>query len=424
MAQKKAPAVGFKSGTSKKSIKAPDSSTTYSHKFSGLIPGDVAIAVEPVMEELGLTFEEISTIKLSYPGGQPEEIPFMRYQSDDGIEVPIGTWRVEGLGDLTIRLSGGSFPVIELGCMLFDKSAKELWQQITKLVTDRAKSTSIFRGKALQVMEPMDLLVPSKLRLDQELIPIFNDHIEKDIRTCIMWPLQNRAAAKAKGIRVRRGALLEGFYGSGKSLALYAAARAAREAEWSVVNMAPGMIHIASLMAPVLAPVCLIVEDVDAGAHGDRDNLTPMLNTLSSVGAKCTDDFMLLVSTNFLPRIEPALLRPERIDAVIPVGLPKGTTIDRLIRSFAGASLDPSATLDRSRAALHGCTPAIIAEAVQRCLINNELEGRPFFTEDDLIEQIIHMDFQKKAATPRYISATAGDTLAKSMYMVTQGMVS
>ncbi len=413
-------AMGFNNDTKKK-LKAPDNSIVYSHKFYNLIPGDVAVAIEAALKKLELDFEEITTVVMNQMSGREEETPFIRYQTEDGIEIPMGTWRVDGLGDLRISTGRGASESISLTCMLDHKKFKPTWLKIVETTKELAFSNSIFRGKALQVFMPEDLLVPNKLDLSRDIKTIFNDPIEKDLQTCVMWPLINRKTAKEKGIRIRRGALLDGHYGCGKSLFLYNAAKAAHAAGWTVVNLAPGMISVASMIAPLLAPVVLIVEDVDAGMHGDRDALNPILNSLSSVGTKCVDDFVLLVSTNFLERIDPAALRPERIDAVIKVELPDTTSVKKLIKAFTNGRLQAGLPLDTAAAALAGCTPAIIAEVSQRCLINSEMNGGAPITEETICAYAEQMAFQKEQAVPQLRTNTTGDILAKTLHQVTDG---
>lgn len=413
--------VGFNS-SSKKKIKPPDEPVLYSHKFFGQIPGDVAVSVEKALNLIAPDYEETTTIRKTFTG-QSEEIPFMRYQTQDGIEIPLGTWRVKDIGDVSISLGSGGTPNISMTCMLNDKSSKPLWMKLIETTQTLAKASSIFRGRALQIRDPQDLLVPSPMNLTKSYTTIFNPEIEKDLNTCVMWPLINKDLAKQKGIRVKRGALLDSHYGCGKSLFLYNAAKAAHEAGWTVVNLDAGMMTVASLVAPILAPVCLIVEDVDAGTHGDRDMLNPIINALSSVGTKCADDFVLLVSTNFLSRIDPAILRPERIDAIIHIELPNIETIKRLLRTFINGQLDPTSSLDDAAAALSGCTPAIISEVAQRCLIDSEMNDGAPVTEDSIIFYAKQMEFQKRMAVPDLRASSVGDQLASTLHKVTAGYI-
>lgn len=399
-------------------LKAPEDAVLYSHDFDGIIPGDVCISLEKALLALSLNFEEVSTITISPMGGPPIETPFVRYSTEDNVEIPYGTFRVEGLGDISLSQHRYSATTLSIRGLLNSSDCKTVWRSLIAKVNELGMSESIFRNRAFQVNSPQDLIVPLALPLDQDLTVIFNPEVEKTLNTCVLWPLKNRLKAKKAGIRLRRGAILDGYYGCGKSLFLYKAAKVAFENGWTVVNITPGMISVAAMVAPVLGDCCLIVEDVDAGAHGDRDRLNGILNSLSSVSTKCSGDYMLLVSTNFLERIDPALLRPERIDALVRVTLPEDGTIVKLVHCFANGRLPKTVKLPLITEALKGCTPAIIGEVVQRSLIETEMLGLKHITESMLLSHVASMVDQKRMALPEFRTGSDGDQLAESLQKV------
>lgn len=416
--------VGFRKSDDeapKKRIKRPRSEIVYAHKFKNLIPGDVAIAIEATLKELKLDFEEISTFRKSSPygGGEDVEVPFVRY-SVDGVEIPFGTYRVEGLGDIGMNIEPHGVPCIDVRGVLLSKDSKPKWQQFLAKVAEQAKKKSIFMGRAVRIEDKEDLLVPKQMDLSKSLPAIFNPDVEDELATTVFWPLRNRKECFEDGIRTKRGAILEGHYGSGKSLLLYQAAQAAHSSGWGVVNVRADMVDAALAIAPMLEPVCVIIEDADAGIHGHRDYLNNILNAVSSVNTKGRGDYMLLCSTNFVERIDPAMLRPERIDAIIKIELPSRATIQRLIRTFANGKLPADASLDKAAEVLEGTTPAIISEVVQRALIDRRRANAPFVTEDSLIFHTARMAKQKELAVPKFVHATTADKLAEALHTVTQ----
>src|SRR3990167_4366827 len=401
--------MGFKSGSKTKKAKLD---VVFSHIFREHIPGDIAIALEQVLQEMGLEFTEISTSKVN-PMGQESEVPFIRHQTEDGTEIPYGTYRVKGLGDVSMNIGGNYIPVMGIGCFLERPEAKPVWREFLKRVGESASKQSIFQGKALIVGDPEDLLVPRFLDLTCEVPVIFNPDIEDTLETCVFWPLLNRERCKSLGIRTRRGAILEGHYGAGKSVLLYKAAKLAFEHNWGVLHVKPGMIRAAMAIAPMLQPICIIIEDMDAGVHGERDRLNEVLNSISSVATKSTGDYMMLVSTNFLSRIDPAMLRPERIDAIIPIELPTRDTIERLINLFSNGSLKPDESLNEACQALEGCTPAIISEVIQRAMIDGQRGDVGKVTAGSIIFHTKNMARQKELAIPEYRKDSNADNLEK-----------
>ena len=416
---------GFRDSAAKRLIKKPDKAgVTYAHTFKNLIMGDVALAIERVLFEMKLPFEEISTIKTSGMTGQSEEIPFIRHMSG-GHEIPFGTFRVEGIGDIQMNVDSMGFPSIKLTAILSDKANKPLWNRFLTEVASSAAKNSIFQGKAVVIEESEDILVPKPLDLGKEVDLIFNPDVEEELATTVFWPILNRELAHKVGIRTRRGAIFDGHYGSGKSLLLYRAAQLANRNGWGVLHVGSGMISAAIMMASILEPVVIVIEDIDASTHGDRDRLNGLLNKISSVSTKTTGDYMLLLSTNFLKRIDPALLRPERIDALVTIELPTVHTISRQIRMFCGSHLQDAVSIEKASEAMAGSTPAIVAEVCQRAMIDAQRSSngtREFVTESSLLFHTKRMERQKEFAVPELRTATTGDQLADTLYKVTQGM--
>jgi hypothetical protein len=398
--------------------KKPKKDLLYTHNFTSMIPGDVACSVERVLQQLGYEYEEVSTLKPTMQG--VAEVPFVRHHAEDGTEIPLGTYKIVGFGRLTTTPIAGGLQMM-LGAELVSKAAKERWEAFIKAVKEDLKTFSIFKGKALRVQSAEDLMVPKTLNLSKQYQAIYPQRVETMLNTCILWHLRNRTRAQELGLRTRRGAILEGHYGTGKSLFLYQAAQEAHQAGWTVVNVDPGMISVALMIMHLLTPVCITIEDVDATTHGDRDRLNLILNNISSVAAKCQGDYMILASTNFLERINPALLRPERIDAIISFELPDRDSIWRLLQLNLGDRLGADLEQDRIIDAIVGCTPAIISEIAQRAIVDAEIAGQFLVSQDALLHHITDMHRQRDMATPVLVEETTSDKLASSLYDVTQG---
>jgi chaperone BCS1 len=132
------------------------------------------------------------------------------------------------------------------------------------------------------------------------------------------------------GIPYRRGYLLHGVPGSGKS-SLVAAVAGAVGMHLYVVNL-PGITDqgLQELLRNVSAPRAIVlVEDID-GAHaaqardGDRDEkaqkadvltVSGLLNALDGVASR--DGYVTIMTTNRRESLDPALTRPGRVDMEI-----------------------------------------------------------------------------------------------------------
>ena len=412
--------VGFGSAD-KASKKKPKLPIVYQHDFSGLIPGDVALAVESALAASGLEHEEIATVVVDRLGNI-DEVPFVRHQTDDGVEIPFGSYRVEGIGDIQMMIDPyKEVPTMRLVGRLHKKDQKTAWKDLLKAIRTHAGKDSIFKGRAILVESKDDLLVPKLMSLDKKVTLAFNDAVEDELDTVLFWPLLNREESHAHGIRTRRGVILEGHYGAGKSLLLYKAAQLAHSAGWGVLHVTSHMVGTAIELSKLLEPVVIVVEDIDATTHGDRDKLNFLLNRLSSVATKSEGDYALLLSTNFIDRIDPALLRPERIDAIVHVELPNEATVRRLVDVFAGLSIEyETPTFPAAEAALAGTTPAIISEVIQRTKID-ALRHKTKICEDRLLFHTKRMEKQRKLAMPEFRSATTGDQLVEALHATVEG---
>lgn len=407
-------------GLGARTNKKPNRDITYQHTYTGLIPGDVAVAVENAIKALGFAYEETTTlIHNPYSHGGPEEIPFVRHHTTNDIEIPYGTFSIEDLGDVTMRFeSHAAPPVMHLTAQLANKNLKSQWEKLVAAVDELAKQKSLFKGKAVNIHTPQDLLVPSYMDLSAVNELFFNSKLTEEIENSIFWPLRNRKVLVEEKIGTKFGVLLEGYYGVGKSEIAYKAAQVAIEHGWGVLHMQPYMVRVAIKVATILQPVLIEVEDIDMSINGDRDNLTTLLNSFSSMTTKANQDYALIATTNFADRIDPAMLRPDRIDRLIPVELPDQETADRIIKHYCGSHL--SNDVNGVAKEFVNITPAIIMETAKRAKIHALRTGNRI-TADTLLFYKERMARQIELAKPVYVEDSHADRLYSELQHVTGG---
>jgi ATP-dependent 26S proteasome regulatory subunit len=78
------------------------------------------------------------------------------------------------------------------------------------------------------------------------------------------------------------------------------------------------------------------------------------------------DEVMVVLTTNFLDRVDPALLRPGRMDTSIEMPTPDTATVSRMFRTFAPDLVVDEGPLSQFAEKLQGQIPAVIAEVVER----------------------------------------------------------
>jgi transitional endoplasmic reticulum ATPase len=75
---------------------------------------------------------------------------------------------------------------------------------------------------------------------------------------------------------------------------------------------------------------------------------------------------MVVLTTNHLDVINPAMLRPGRLDAVIEVTAPDQAAVERLIRVYAREMLTEDVDVSHVAQQLAGQIPAVVREVVER----------------------------------------------------------
>lgn len=275
------------------------------------------------------------------------------------------------------------------------KIAKDSLPFVQKII-DRAqqfvRESSIFKGKAVQLLgqesdydprgQPMlDLfgtlpvfLDLSKVNEDQLRYPA---QTMKRVQKVLFTPVSQSLDCRQGNISLKRGAMLAGTYGVGKTLCAFVMAKKAVANGWTYIYLDDvNMLEKGVEFALLYQPAVLYAEDVDQiegirerNSHGNR-----IVNVLDSIASK-DSEVMTVLTTNHIDQITPALLRPGRIDAIINIPVPDWETIGALIRMYAGEYLAPDIHLGGVCNVLTGQIPAIIRETVERAKLQAIMDG-------------------------------------------------
>ena len=90
-----------------------------------------------------------------------------------------------------------------------------------------------------------------------------------------------------------------------------------------------------------------------------------ILNTIDGIDSK-TSEIMVCLTTNHVNKLNRAMMRPGRLDAVIEIERPDAESVARLCRNYCGALLDADEDLDEPAAILAGQTAAVVREVCER----------------------------------------------------------
>lgn len=153
--------------------------------------------------------------------------------------------------------------------------------------------------------------------------------------------LESESWYLARGIPWRRGYLLHGPPGTGKTSIIKALA-GELDLDLGIVNLASERLddpQLCALMASAPARSLLLLEDIDAvfqareaADAGKGVTFSGLLNAIDGVMSQ--EGHMLFLTTNHLGRLDPALIRPGRVDWRREIGLAGGEQAARMFRAF------------------------------------------------------------------------------------------
>lgn len=289
------------------------------------------------------------------------------------ISVPWGRFEIPGMNgyvQTSIDTLDGQ-PVFGLYCETKKKHQKEV-EGLFDETARWARNESIYRGKAVRMhfKEHVDSVTdtfPSFLDVGEAPDMVFPKVIEELVTDNLLAPIQHSEAFRKAEIPLKMGVLLEGPYGCGKTLLANATAHECESHGWTyiLIDDAENLAKAVSV-ARRYQPCVVFCEDIDRAMSGSRSTaMDEILNTIDGIEAKNTE-IMVVLTTNHAEKINKAMLRPGRLDVVIPVTPPDAEAVERMVRLYAKGLLKPDSDLTDVGKLLDGCTPAVIREVVER----------------------------------------------------------
>lgn len=248
-------------------------------------------------------------------------------------------------------------------------------------VREYLKTGSIYKGKAIKLRfrdeQGQPLQMPEPVFLDTSKINpnglIYSADVMAAVETNLFTPVSRAADCIANGISVKRGVLLSGTFGTGKTMAANVASRLATDAgiTYVYVPRADELSDAIEFAKQYQSPACVIFcEDIDRSVNGERSvAMDDILNILDGVDTK-NANIITVLTTNDLNSINAAMLRPGRLDAVIDVTPPDADAVEKLIRLYGAETITKDTDLAEVGVILAGNIPAVIAEVVKRAKLS------------------------------------------------------
>lgn len=250
--------------------------------------------------------------------------------------------------------------------------------KIIAMVQEECRSNSIYKGHAIETSFPLveecnslEDTFPSFAKLHPVKTDqiIFSKDTEDQITVALFIPIKRTQECRDAKIPLKRGVLLEGKYGTGKTLTAAATATLCKENGWTFIYLKDvKRLSQAYAFAQNYQPAVIFSEDIDQVLQDpdQRDEeVNNILNALDGIDSKGLEVITVL-TTNHLEKITQAMLRPGRLDTVVSVQPPDRSAAIRLVQMYAGKLLAPNSDLSGAGDLLAGEIPAIIREVVER----------------------------------------------------------
>lgn len=256
---------------------------------------------------------------------------------------------------------------------------------------------SIYRGQAF--IFPDGERDPVFFSLVEEQ-PIYTDEVQAAIERNVVMPLRHVAALTRGGKAFKRGVVLGGKYGVGKTLFASYAARLATSLGWTFIYVKDASkLPQALVFAQQYQPVVVFAEDIDRVAGPDRtDQVDELMKQIDGIDGKDVR-MMTLLTTNHPERINLGMLRPGRIDAMVLVTPPDAVAIERILHVFGKGRVASGTDLTDAAFLLEGESPARVREALTRAELETlRRTGNPstLITGEDLRMIALEMQAERQ----------------------------
>jgi transitional endoplasmic reticulum ATPase len=295
------------------------------------------------------------------------------------VDVPWGKFQLPNIsGELRTQMDGNSAgrAIFVLSATIKRKdeaTVRGLFDELREYL----KENSLYRGKAIKIRFRDDdgeaIGMPEPEFLDLENVTrenlILNEHLAVSVNANLFTPIERAQDCLQNGIKIKRGVLLGGDYGTGKTLAAMVAARVAQDNGITYIYT-PRASELGDAIAfakQYQSPACVVFcEDIDRTVTGERTvAMDDILNILDGIDTK-SENIITVLTTNHLKNVNRAMLRPGRLDAIIDIEKPDAQSAEKLVRFYGGNSIETNEDLTVVGEVLANQIPAVIEEAVKR----------------------------------------------------------
>ncbi len=342
-------------------------------------PMDGAVAFHRALADIHGWAELVPTP--GFFGSTPPTMIGVPISLTEKMQVPWGRVMIPGVeGFLQTDYQDSPTPRFVINGRVKQKN-KDQVAAIAEKTEEFLRNHSIYRGQAVKVSFEWERLrqpfspsehCPKFMPLSgvTETDLIFGKEVTNALKIGLFAPIEFSTACRKYKVPLKRGVLLYGPYGVGKTLtATVTALKGVKNGFTfiyleSVLDLKKGL-----QLASQYAPAIVFAEDIDRALEGERSlSMDEVLNIMDGCDTK-GGEIITVFTTNRVENINPALLRMGRLDTLVEVKPPDAEAAIRLVKLYGRGLFPLNANFEKVGKALAGRIPAFIREVTERAKI-------------------------------------------------------
>lgn len=312
-------------------------------------------------------------------GDNPPELVNIKLPDGNEIKVPFGkvslpTFDKNSYLDMDYDWDEVELTVTGVIQQKFESQVGAIMKEAQRILDEE----SLYKGRAIDLTFDSDNTIEEPEFIDLSTIDPDKVLLSKEAQdglVPILARITQTQACVNEGLDLKYGALLEGPYGTGKTLIAFLIAKIAVENGWTFIylrncHQMGDALKIAENYTKTMKGVVIFTEDIDQALRGNRNSaMQHILNTLDGGDTK-NKAIISIFTTNHIELIEPTFLRGKRIGGLISLGaLDKPTAlkfIEKLGVNKMGEPLVEESNRDAAAEALVDVVPAFASEIIDR----------------------------------------------------------